>query len=1425
MGFQLSSEDFKKTEKKKEQDVGFFESALAGVATGLWNIPKGFVSLGAEIFDIVGDTNTAKDVEEWFDNVNPFDDEAEARTIGKITTALASIGPLAVKGAQLGTRAALLARKALKAKEAGRYLGLAKIGQKIMEPTKRAALIGGIVGSGVGEAVVADEDIGTFADITKGTSLEPFAITMMDRETKEGREEAFRRLKNRLKFGTEGALFNLALVGAGKGIQQLRKPSEKGLQEYSESSLKRKLQKYGLFGLKPEGTGTKYTFEARRFGLDNIRATEFAASKSVQELDNAIKELGDVVKNNYYTAPKGLKETVTSQEKFLTDLYDILRPVDKGSESLLTATRREKGKDILSKQIDDIVAFKNVKDGIEEITNETIKIGNQRANLLIDDDIFNTKSAALKKQSDELNKKLTELTKRRPNIEQLVKKTEKGFFKRKNYSNTKEFNSILEKVRKAGGNTEKLENAIINFRMSVDNMSVRLLQKRMPGEIADEIKDNLGKYLNAQYKQFEMSGPLQKYKPTDQQISTAKETVKANKIKEYVQKEKIQPTPEMIKKFTNDASDEVDLFLKTKSVDEVDVLNLKNEAGDVLNKTTKAEVDSVVIKDNVIRPKVLEPWQEEVAGLIKDPSYTFYSTVSKQGHLNYTLKYLEDIRKAGSQGPNKFIFNADDLTPAQKANPLQFKLVQPGSSRVSSGLEGKYIRTPFYDAVFDTTSNWLNRGGVGTFYKYAVLAPKAASQIAKTILSPLTHVRNFISAGAFVSANGAFFPNYGDISTLLPKSLGGQGVFKQAYDLTGKRILGTMTKADDALYERLLKVGVVDSQVQVGESKRLLKDILKNPAAADSRVYTDLSNNLKNKLLKFYGKTQDAYVAEDDFWKIINWNLERNRYSKLANNLGITKDNYKQVLAEETTKGKYFRKLVQRDEYAAESFDNFLDEIAGNITRNRVPNYGYVGRTAKALRQSPFGNFIAFPLEILRTGNNILTGSIDDITAGIGKGTITNPEIPDLLNLGLKRLTSFGITVGGVPYALTETFKAKNDVSNEEMQALRKIVPEWSQNSTLIPTGRNEKGYLKYVDFSYSNAYDVLSRPFRSVMNSLAQGETTKDSLMKSLGTGMGDSLYEILEPFASESIYTEALLDSTIRRGVGRGGRRVWSPEDDFGVRAFKGITHVANSLMPGSISQFKRLERATRGKADKKYGQTFELQDELPGLFGFRSIQSDPERSIKYMTTRFGSRLKKSDNLFIGPLLRGGRVTPNDIVSSYKYSESRRFAALKEMYQNIEAARTLGMSDSKIRRTIKARKGIKKKVVNELLRGVYTPSVPSDFFQKRVREINRDLNEKEGVDTPNPYTIAGPFIRKIINENRNTNLLEDNPVFPNFEILQPQATQQESRITTPNLNVPTGTIVRDQAPTKELTNVNRFAQLFPGDSLGQAIIQKQGN
>ena len=45
---------------------------------------------------------------------------------------------------------------------------------------------------------------------------------------------------------------------------------------------------------------------------------------------------------------------------------------------------------------------------------------------------------------------------------------------------------------------------------------------------------------------------------------------------------------------------------------------------------------------------------------------------------------------------------------------------------------------------------------LGRLYESLVLYPKATSQIAKTILSPVTHLSNFVSAGAFAAANGIY---------------------------------------------------------------------------------------------------------------------------------------------------------------------------------------------------------------------------------------------------------------------------------------------------------------------------------------------------------------------------------------------------------------------------------------------------------------------------------------------------------------------------------------------------------------------------------------------------------------------------------------------------------------------------------------------
>ena len=53
----------------------------------------------------------------------------------------------------------------------------------------------------------------------------------------------------------------------------------------------------------------------------------------------------------------------------------------------------------------------------------------------------------------------------------------------------------------------------------------------------------------------------------------------------------------------------------------------------------------------------------------------------------------------------------------------------------------------------------------------------------------------------------------------------------------------------------------------------------------------------------------------------------------------------------------------------------------------------------------------------------------------------------------------------------------------------------------------------------------------------------------------MGDGMTELMDPFASESIFIEGLIDSTIRRGIGKDGRRVWSQADDPMVKIGKGV------------------------------------------------------------------------------------------------------------------------------------------------------------------------------------------------------------------------------------------------------------------------------
>jgi hypothetical protein len=171
-------------------------------------------------------------------------------------------------------------------------------------------------GAAVGEAIVSDEEIGTLGDMLKGTSLEPVAFTMMDRDKKEGREEAFRRLTNRVKFGIDGSIFNLGIAGAGKGINALRRPTEKGLQRYGEGTIREIYEKYIRYGFNQAGMLDEVTAEKRRV-LDAAESIKFDAGKDVDDLFDYVKQVVPNIERSIFKNEEGLLK----EYKKLCNLY------------------------------------------------------------------------------------------------------------------------------------------------------------------------------------------------------------------------------------------------------------------------------------------------------------------------------------------------------------------------------------------------------------------------------------------------------------------------------------------------------------------------------------------------------------------------------------------------------------------------------------------------------------------------------------------------------------------------------------------------------------------------------------------------------------------------------------------------------------------------------------------------------------------------------------------------------------------------------------------------------------------------------------------------------------------------------------------------------------------------------------------------
>jgi hypothetical protein len=377
---------------------------------------------------------------------------------------------------------------------------------------------------------------------------------------------------------------------------------------------------------------------------------------------------------------------------------------------------------------------------------------------------------------------------------------------------------------------------------------------------------------------------------------------------------------------------------------------------------------------------------------------------------------------------------------------------------------------------------------------------------------------------------------------------------------------------------------------------------------------------------------------------------------------------------------------------------------------------------------------------------------------------INGKEVNPLRARGLQRLTGMAATTAALPLGTVTMMQALNDVSDEELEAMRRYVPEWSKNSVLVPF-KDKDGKLSYVDFSHLNAYDTLTRPIQTVVNAVNSGRADKDGIMDDFILGLIDSTKEIGQPFISESIWTEALQD--VAPILGRGGRDATGREiynqdpaiDPLGSKIMKSVAHLIEAQAPLNWRQLGRLGLAIRpidslGRYDDR-GNEYELGNELLGIAGMRRVNVDPRKSLNYKITNFKDGVRNSRNLFTKQTLRGGVVTPEEIVDAYLNANRALYEVNRRMYLDIDAAKILGMNEDSIATNMYDRG--ERRSFNAINEGEFRPlSISTD-----VQELF-DIRSTE-LGAPNPFEGAQDVLDRIREVLEAVPLGAD--LFPNIE------------------------------------------------------------
>ena len=932
----------------------------------------------------------------------------------------------------------------------------------------------------------------------------------------------------------------------------------------------------------------------------------------------------------------------------------------------------------------------------------------------------------------------------------------------KKVGNTAIYKKVLKQMKDGGLNTKSQQiifDAIYNSRQKFSSLLETIRQgstgaitlpksiKNMPGLMGDRVKLMIG----STYKVF--SNPyvdsLAGYKPADEAINRVKAILKRHAAKHgrdlsddqlnYRINEILSQTTKFSKNTQMPSFKMTDVTQAAKTPDVtksfVQILSKKNKNGvdatEIIGKGSKAF--------------------RELFGEVDDARQSIFNGIGLLSNLASRSRFIDDVLEANDKaletGTRKLFYADKNEAIKQLGAGGLNKIVALDDALegmfkngvLVNRLKGLHTTQEIADA-FDTVNKLSNffvgpydtkfAKGLSDAYKYIFLYPKAGAQIAKTVLSPTTHIRNFLSASSFSIANGTLFMD--------PRI-----VAKAMKEAARTVQFGLRSPQGMKEYRKLLEGGVVNTNTKMGDYQALLKDLELNP---DGGFTTSTFKKMLRRLARITKPFQDLYTLEDDVYKVYNYHIEKARLGSAYAKAGIKK----------TT-----------DEIENEAMD---------IVRNTVPNYAYVSDIVKGLRSTPFSNFASFPAAIMTSatgiGSRILKemrhskptkgGNMSPVVFEIGKGFVRNDN--PLYGIGMKRLVGSATAFGGISLGLTKGFQSIFGTSDAQEKALDRWVAPYEVGDKKLISYEEKDGKKTYYyqNWSANNAYDYLETPFRTMLRKVQEGIESEEQLSKGLVKGISDAFSKSIEPFVTESIAPEAIIDIFVRGGETREGKRLYTEQTPLEDKIRIITKHIIDTQIPLSKSQMTRLFYAYQGLPEPKTGQVYDIEKELPGLLGWRLIKIDPIRGLDFKITGYDKAKRGAVREFTGgdSRLLSAPATKEEVIRQFFVTNKALFNAQQKMHLDLEAGRQFDVTDDDYVQVFEKRL----RSVNEygpFIDGVFMPYKPSENIARKFEEKSQEF-QRTNPGYKNPFEEALPVIIDMIEKMQDTDLKKEFPFKP---------------------------------------------------------------